>query len=135
MSVSAQPSHNTPPLIGCRILIVEDEYFLANDLERQFRALGAMVAGPLGKLDDAMDVVSDGGRLDGAVLDVNIRNELVFPLARALRVREVPFVFTSGYDKAILGAEFKEILHWEKPFDVVAVARGLARLIQLPRGE
>lgn len=130
MSVLALASSDSAPLTGCRILIVEDEYFLADDLDRQFRALGATVAGPFGGLDDAMNVVNEGGRLDGAVLDVNIRDELVFPLARALQAREVPFVFTSGYDKSTLGAEFEGVPHWEKPFDVVAVSQGLVRLIK-----
>jgi CheY-like chemotaxis protein len=99
MSVSPRLSRQRTPLTGRRILVVEDEYFLADDIGRAFRALGAEIAGPVGHLEDALEILNDGGILDAAVLDVNIRNEMIFPLARQLRARGVPFVFTTGYDK------------------------------------
>jgi hypothetical protein len=62
------------------------------------------------------------------VLDINLRNELIFPVARELRARAVPFVFTSGYDK-IPGGEFADVPLWEKPIDVTRMARWLANMI------
>ena len=90
MSVSPRLSRQRTPLTGRRILVVEDEYFLADDIGRAFRALGAEIAGPVGHLEDALEILNDGGILDAAVLDVNIRNEMIFPLARQLRARGVP---------------------------------------------
>lgn len=115
---------------GKRILIVEDEYFLADDLAGQFRELGADVIGPLPELDEAQSLVHSGAPIDVAVLDVNIRDEMVFPLARALRDRDIDFVFTSGYDKASIRPEFADVPLWEKPLDFPAVAEGVADLLQ-----
>jgi DNA-binding response OmpR family regulator len=118
-----------PPLWGRRILVVEDEYFLADDISRGLRSAGADVAGPVGELDDALSIINGGGVLDGAVLDVNVRNELVFPIAHELRARRVPFLFTTGYDKVSITAEFQDVMLWEKPIEMAAMLRALAGLI------
>jgi len=119
-----------PPLLtGRRVLIVEDEYFLADDMRSALRALGADIAGPAGDIDDALRILHDGGVIDGAVLDVNIRKQMIYPVARELQARGVPIVFTSGYDKIVLGTEFADIPLWEKPFDQRAMAHGLAGMI------
>jgi len=120
-------------LKGCRILVVEDEYFLAEDIGRALRELDASIVGPVGDLADGMAVLSNDNAISGAVLDVNVRDEKIFPLARELRARNVPFVFTTGYDSNVLEAEFQRVPRWTKPVDVSAVALGLAQLIA--RGE
>jgi hypothetical protein len=67
--------------------------------------------------------------IDAAVVDVNLRSELAFPLARILRARKVPFVFTTGYDCSSIEQEFQDIQLWEKPLDLAAMARDLVDLI------
>jgi len=119
-------------LAGRRIFVVEDEYFLADDIGKAFRALGAEIAGPAGHLDDALKILNDGSVLDAAVLDVNIRSEMIFPIARELKLRGVPFLFTTGYDKITLGPEFQDVPLLEKPIDLPAMARKLAGLIAEP---
>ncbi|OAF10028.1 hypothetical protein AYJ54_12675 [Bradyrhizobium centrolobii] len=129
MSVSPTLPRQRALLTGRRILVVEDEYFLADDIGKTLRALGAEVAGPVGHIEDAVGILHGGGILDAAVLDVNIRSELIFPLARELRARKVPFVFTTGYDRISIGPEFQDVPLWEKPIDIVAMAQNLAAII------
>lgn len=129
MAVSPALSRQSVQLTGRRILVVEDEYFLADDIGKTFRALGAEVAGPVGHLEDALKILHDGSVLDAAVLDANIRGEMIFPIARELKARNVPFVFTTGYDKITLGPEFLDVLLLEKPIDLPSMARKLAALI------
>jgi len=122
-------SRERAPLSGRRVLVVEDEYFLADDISRALRSVGADVAGPVGDVGDALRILYDGSVLDGAVLDVNLRSEMVFPIAQELRARQVPFVFTTGYDPVSIAPEFQDVLRWEKPIDVAAMIRGLGGLI------
>lgn len=129
MSVSPMSSRQRAPLTGCRILVVEDEYFLADDIGNALRALGAEIAGPVGHIEDAVEMLYDGGVLDAAVLDVNIRAKPIFPIARELRARQVPFVFTTGYDRISIEPEFQDVPLWEKPIDIVAMAQDLASLV------
>ncbi|MDA9434010.1 response regulator [Bradyrhizobium sp. CCBAU 51627] len=127
--ISETLSRERAPLSGRRVLVVEDEYFLADDISRVLRSVGADVAGPVGEVEDALRILHDGSVLDGAVLDVNLRSEMVFPIAQELRARHVPFVFTTGYDPVSIAPEFQDVLLWEKPIDVAAMIRGLGRLI------
>ncbi|OKO80226.1 chemotaxis protein CheY [Bradyrhizobium sp. NAS80.1] len=116
-------------LSGRRILVVEDEYFLADDISHALGSFGADVAGPVGEVEDALRILNDGSIVDGAVLDVNLRSEMVFPIAQELRARRVPFVFTTGYDRISIAPEFQDVMLWEKPLDIAAMIRGLAGLI------
>jgi CheY-like chemotaxis protein len=129
MSGSFTSSRQRAPLADRRILVVEDEYFLADDIDKALRALGAEIAGPVGHIEDAVKILNSGGVLDAAVLDVNIRAETIFPVARQLKARDVPFVFTTGYDRVSIGAEFQDVPLWEKPIDIVAMAQNVAKLV------
>lgn len=129
MAISPTISHRHAPLSGRRILVIEDEYFLADDISRALRSAGAEIAGPVGEIAEAFPILNAGGVLDAAVLDVNLRSEMVFPVAQELRARQVPFVFTTGYDKISIAPQFHDVMLWEKPIDIAAMVRGLARLI------
>jgi DNA-binding LytR/AlgR family response regulator len=125
-----RPSESSGPLAGRRVLVVEDEYFLADDIVQALTALGARIVGPYGDLDEATHVVDGDVAIDAAVVDINLRNEMVFPLARVLRSRRVPLVFTTGYDKTSIEPEFQDVRLWDKPLDIRAMARELTRMIE-----
>ena len=78
-------------LNGARILVVEDEYYLAEDLADALRSGGAVVVGPVGSLGQAEEPLA-AGRLDGAVLDMNLRGEPGFALAERLQADGVHLV-------------------------------------------
>ena len=114
-------------LDGFRILIVEDEYYLAADLAGALRGQGAEVIGPVATLDDATASL-DTGRFDCAVLDIRLRGGTALPLADRLRAAGVPFVIASGYDGDSLPERFAATPRVEKPYavrEVVALLRGL----------
>jgi DNA-binding response OmpR family regulator len=112
-----------------RVLIVEDEYYLAADLERAFRAEGAEVIGPVCELSDAFCEVDRGG-FDAAVVDINLRGELAYDIADELMRRSIPFIFATGYSSEAIPLRFSEVVRFEKPFEPPAVAR---RVLQLCR--
>ena len=121
---------NTGPLAGRRVLVIEDEYFLADDIVRALTALGARIVGPYGDLAEATTIVARDIAIDAAIMDINLRSEMAFPLARVLRSRKVPLVFTTGYDKSSIEPEFQDVLLWVKPLDIKAMARELTTMIK-----
>lgn len=124
------PIAPTNPLAGKRILIVEDEYFLADDLAGEFKRRGADVIGPISEVGEAQEVLQSCWPIDAALLDINLRSEMIFPLARALRERDISFIFTTGYDKTSIRPEFADVPLWEKPLDIPALTEGVAKLLK-----
>jgi CheY-like chemotaxis protein len=118
------------PLAGRRVLVIEDEYFLAEDIVQSLAALGARIVGPYGDLGEATAAVDGNVAIDAAIVDINLRNEMALPLARVLRSRNVPLVFTSGYDRSSIEPEFQDVRLWSKPLDLKALAQELTTIIQ-----
>ena len=110
---------------GRRVLVAEDEYLLASKMVAAFAELGVETIGPVGTVKRALDLVEHGGRLDGAVLDIKLRDGMVFPVAEALRARGVRFVFTTGFNEQAIPDRYKDVARYEKPFDPTQVARAL----------
>jgi CheY-like chemotaxis protein len=101
--VPSGPTRGSPsrdPLV----LVVEDEALIAMDLERLLGRHGYRVLGPAATVAGALRLL-DGEAPDVALLDVNLRGEMVTPVAEALRARGIPFVLASAYDGAQLTAE------------------------------
>ena len=113
-----------------RVLVVEDEFYIADDMAIALRRIGAEVIGPVPTRERALAALEKDGPIDAAVLDVNLRGTPVFSVAEALQERGVPFVFATGYDEAALPPEYRAVPRWEKPFDSQDIAIALPRLIQ-----
>ncbi|RHW18194.1 response regulator [Sphingomonas gilva] len=114
-------------LQGLRILVVEDEYLLAEDLARNLKRGGAEVVGPAPSLARARQLVETDSAIDGAVLDVNLKGEMVWPIADALLARSVPIVFATGYDAAMIPEHYVNLPRCEKPVAVHDLARALVQ--------
>jgi CheY-like chemotaxis protein len=87
-------------LSGMRILVAEDEILVAMTLADWLADLGCTVAGPVSSVEQGMRLIEQNS-IDGAILDVNLRGEMVFPLADALAERSIPFVYVTGYGKLL----------------------------------
>ena len=112
-------------LRGRRLLVVEDDYFLAEAIAGGLAAAGAEVVGPVGTIDDALDLLEATAQLDGAVLDLNLHGEMAFPVADSLMELRVPFVFATGYDKAVIPTRFAGVRRCEKPVDACRIGQAL----------
>jgi len=104
-----------------RILIVEDEYLIAMDLKRALEQQGIDVVGPVPSVADALRLLSGGEAVDGAVLDIHLGGEKVFPLCEALRSRDVLFVFATGYNAEDVPDAYRDIIRFEKPVNTTQV--------------
>ena len=103
-------------LEGRRILVVEDEFLIAMEVEDVLRALGAEVVGPFGRLKPALGAVQNEV-LDGAVLDVRLDGETSEQVAAELVSRGVPVLLTTGYESEQLPPDLRHLPRLRKPFD------------------
>lgn len=85
----------TDLLSGKRVLIVEDNPAIAFDLDDLLKSQGATPVGPALDLPSAMELASKNP-LDAAILDINLGDDWVWPLAHELKGHTVPFAFISA---------------------------------------
>jgi len=123
MAAKAQTVHSAL-FAGKHILVVEDEYFLADETRRKLQKLGAAVVGPTGHVDEALALIADE-TIDAAILDIHLAGELVFPVAERLEELHIPYVFATGYNPSIIPARFNGFILSEKPIDLEHIAQAL----------
>ncbi|WP_262299121.1 response regulator [Microvirga sesbaniae] len=126
-------SESTQALQDCRILVVEDEYFIAEDMALALERLGATVIGPASDREKALALLSSSEQVDAAVLDINLRGAAVFPVADALIEQGIPFVFATGYAPASVPQAYSSVPCWEKPFNPNDLAQVLPPLVRVAR--
>jgi CheY-like chemotaxis protein len=114
-------------LAGRAVLVAEDEFVVAEDLVHALEQRGARIVGPAASVAHALQLVEDCASLDAAVLDINLKGEMAFPVADTLLARGVPFVFATGYDSGVVPHRYCGIVRCEKPVEPDEVARALMR--------
>lgn len=121
------------PLRGRRILVVEDNFIIADEMVDFLRECGAEVLGPANRLDEAFRHISAADRIDAAVLDVNLGGQEVWPVLEVLQTAGTPVLVVSGYNPEHLPVGYTQLPILEKPADLEKVHAVLARLIEQPQ--
>jgi CheY-like chemotaxis protein len=131
-----QPLHahmnlpDTSRLKDLRVLVVEDEYLVAKSLESMLRALGCNVVGTASTVEAACSLIKNR-TVDAALLDINLSPGTCEPIARALRYREIPFVFLTGYSNLnMLPDDLRGYRIVTKPADAATIARVLQETVR-----
>lgn len=112
---------------GRRVLVLEDEYFIAQDVVEALRSAGATVLGPFASGDDALRAIDDEAP-ELAVLDINLRGQMSFTVADRLKQLHIPFVFATGYEASSIPAAFRDVPMWKKPFETDALVAALTTI-------
>jgi DNA-binding response OmpR family regulator len=102
-------------LRGKSVLMVEDEYLIADALSSAFEMEDIRVLGPFPNVASAMQALDEGAKADAAILDVNLNGERVFPLADRLMADNVPIVLTTGYDSDAIPRDYAHLERLQKP--------------------
>ncbi len=135
MSMSSAPNDDSPNasqdaggqediLSGKRVLIVEDDPFIAMALEDTLLDFDMRVAGVASNLREAARLARESD-FEIALLDVNIGHDTIDPVADAVAARGLPFVFTTGHGRAGLPEAYRDRAIVEKPFYVEEILRAL----------
>lgn len=112
-------------LSGMRVLVVEDEYYIADDLRRSLSHAGANIIGPVGSVSQA-EAAIEKGDFDCALLDLNLHGEDAAGVADQLKVMGIPFAIATGYGSSAVPQRHNDVPRLEKPFDATQVVDLLA---------
>jgi DNA-binding response OmpR family regulator len=116
------------PVMKPNVLMVEDEAYLAMALEDLLTDAGYHVLGAA-RLADALDI-ADHERVDGALLDINLQGEAVYPLASRLRERGIPFVFASAYSEGNIPQDFRDCEIVRKPYTHESIIEAVESMLE-----
>jgi len=106
------------PLSACRLLIVEDEYVIAETLAEALRDAGATIVGVVGWLNEATHFASaHAGEFNCAVVDINLHGALSYPLIDLLSAQGIHVVLLTGFGVEALEAGYRKLPRCEKPFN------------------
>jgi DNA-binding LytR/AlgR family response regulator len=109
-------SNRTQPLNGLRLLVVEDQFFVAMEVTDLISSLGAEVIGPYGLLNQALDAVQRQA-VDGGVLDVKLDSEKSYPVMDVLMDSGRPILLVTGGDTEGIPEKYRVLPCLLKPFD------------------
>lgn len=119
---------NAPDLSGKSILVVEDDYYMAEDVTSALRSAGAQVLGPCPTQEAALALLEKESP-SSAVLDLNLGGGGPrFEIARHLRERGVPFIFLTGYDPDVIPADMDDVARLQKPLPLRDVVEAVSVL-------
>ena len=119
-------AHLAERLSGVRVLVVEDEYYIADDLRRSLKGAGAEIIGPVGSVALA-EAALERGDFDCALLDLNLHGENAAGIADQLKVMGVPFAIATGYGSGAVPSRHSDVPRIEKPFDPDEVVELVSR--------
>lgn len=111
-----------------KILIVEDEFLVAMELESILSASGLTVLGPVSTVVAALEILAKC-RPDAAVLDVNLRGESVTPVALSLQRMAVPYILATAYRADDLPDALRGSVNMGKPVDSKSVVTTLKAML------
>lgn len=112
---------------------MEDEPLIAMMLTDMLEELGFTIAASFAHVAPALEYLAENG-VDIALLDVNLGNEKIDPIADLLAERGCPFVFTTGYGRAGIPASHAGRAVLQKPFQISSLETTLREQMNLPNG-
>lgn len=118
-----------PP--GQRVLVVEDEWLLASSLAAELSSVQLELVGPAAT-EKALDLIEQH-KPDAAILDGNLGGEFAYGVAHALRARDIPFLFLTGYSRSELPDDIGDVTVLEKPCEDKEVVAEVIRLLENDR--
>ena len=121
-------------LTGRFYLVVEDEYLAASSIVIALEDDGAKVAGPVSTVEGALKLINERAfELDGAIVDINLRGMMAYPVAEKLVQYQIPFVFVTGYECSSMPEPFKTMPCLNKPCNEQELLVVLSGLPARPR--
>lgn len=111
------------------ILIVEDQLLIAMDVEQALADYGLSQVRSVSSVYEALQAIRTD-QPDCALLDFNLGDETSADIARALREREIPFLFATGYaDRSMIPTEFRDVPVVRKPYAPATLIREMEKLL------
>src|SRR6266513_2195376 len=109
-----------PP--GGSVFLVEDEVMIRIMVADMLEELGYRVASESGESNEALKPVQST-EFDFAILDLNVNDKVISPVADLIKARNRPFIFATGYGSSGLPEQYRDRPALQKPFQLETLSR------------
>lgn len=116
------------PLRKRAVLVVEDQFLIADEMRRAIAALGGRTLGPCPSIAAARRLL-EHETPDMAVVDINLQGDEVYPLVDDLLAREIPLAFATGYEDWAIPEAYRNIERLQKPVAAAALRKAAGKLL------
>lgn len=106
------------------VLLVEDETMIRMLVSDMLSDLGYVIAAEAGDIDQAIKL-AQSAKFDLAILDVNVNGKIISPVAEAVALRNLPFVFATGYGAEGLPEKYRDYPALQKPFKIETLQQAI----------
>jgi CheY-like chemotaxis protein len=121
-----------PSLSGRKILIVEDDVVVAEEMRYTVTGAGGMPLGPVPSVEMALYLIAQQ-RPDAALLDIHLSGASVEPIAHQLHAMYVPYVVVSGFSRKAIPRTLRDAPFVAKPFYRSELLQPLTMVFQTSR--
>jgi len=111
------------------VLLVEDEVMIRMMVADMLEELGYTIVGEAGDIDEGVRLVQ-ATDFDIAILDVNVNGRVISPVAEAVQMRGLPFVFATGYGSQGVPEKFRDCPTLQKPFQIETLANTIEHVLK-----
>ena len=112
-----------------KLLVVEDTFLIAMQLQMDLKSLGYSVAGPAPSVERAFKLLNRE-TIKAALLDVHLGNENSIPIANKLKELGIPFLFITGFERVQVDSkEFDEHILLRKPINLEQLETAMQKLL------
>ena len=117
-------------LSACRVLVVENDYWSAREIEIWLRQAGSKVLGPVSSVSAALQLIASNNPPDLSILNPRLFNgERSYPVAERLRELDLPYLFVTGRDDLTYHAACQDRPVLLKPFGHYELFSALKKLL------
>jgi CheY-like chemotaxis protein len=115
-------------MLATRVLLVEDEVLIRMMVAEMVEGLGHEVTAEAGDVGTASKLAEDE-QFDLAILDVNLKGKLSFPVADIIMGRRIPLIFATGYSADSIPDAYRGTPCLRKPFQIDSLAHAITAAI------
>src|SRR4051794_34025812 len=113
------------PLSRCKVLIVEDQLIVALDIQVAVEDANGEVVGPAATVREALELLR-AEEVDAAILDANLPDGDITPVAEELIARGIPVVINTGVALPLGLKRHSDLPVFRKPTAPMCLIRELA---------
>jgi len=115
-------------IVAGRVLVVEDEFLIAQMVKDMLADLGCACVGPIVTLEEGI-AAATSVECDAAIINLVLQGRMAYAVVEELAMRNIPFCFASGVPQSRVDEKWRERPFIRKPYVLREVREFLTEVL------